>query len=88
MGRRPGIAVKPDPEPLQEICKFLGVKAEESLMTGDTELDITCGKNAGSFTCAALYGYRTKETLLEQNADYNINSIKESELIYFDVCII
>jgi len=77
MGRRPGIAVKPDPEPLREICKFLGVKAEESLITGDTELDITCGKNAGSFTCAAFYGYRTKEALLEQKANYNINSIKE-----------
>jgi HAD superfamily hydrolase (TIGR01549 family) len=77
MGRRPGIAVKPDPEPLLEICKFLGVKAEESLMAGDTELDITCGKNAGSLTCATLYGYRTKEILLEQKADHNINSIKE-----------
>ena len=77
MGRRLGIAVKPDPEPLIEICKFLEVKAEESLMTGDTELDIACGKNAGSFTCAALYGYRTKEALLKEKADYNINSIQE-----------
>ena len=77
MGRRPGIAVKPNPEPLFEICKFLGVKAEESLMVGDTELDIACGKNAGSSTCAVLYGYRTKEILLEQKADFNIDSIKE-----------
>ena len=77
MGRRPGIAVKPDPQPLFEICKFLKVKAEESLMTGDTELDIACGKNAGSLTCAALYGYRTKEALLKEKADYNINQINE-----------
>ena len=77
MGRRPDIAVKPDPEPLLEICKFLQVKVDESLMTGDTELDIACGKNAGSLTCAALYGYRTEEILLEQNASYNISSIRE-----------
>ena len=81
MGRRPGIAVKPDPEPLLEICKFLQVKADESLMAGDTELDIACGKNAGSLTCAALYGYRTEEILLEQNADYNIKSIKELAIL-------
>jgi HAD superfamily hydrolase (TIGR01549 family) len=77
MGRRPGIAVKPNAEPLLEICKFLKVKADESLMVGDTELDIACGKNAGSFTCAALYGYRTKEALMKEKADYNINSIQE-----------
>ena len=81
MGRRPNIPVKPSPEPLFEICKYLGIKSGETLMVGDTELDITCGKNAGSLTCAALYGYRSKKILMNEKADYYINSFRELESI-------
>ena len=48
MGRRNGIAHKPSPEPLLLICNGLSVKPNESLIVGDTELDILCGKNANS----------------------------------------
>lgn len=75
MGRRPGIPVKPDPKPLFEICKSLKVEPEETLIIGDTELDIVCGKNAGSLTCCVTYGYREKEKLLKVEADYYINSL-------------
>ncbi len=77
MGRRPGIPVKPDPQPLLKICKELNIIPEESLMTGDTELDIVCGKNAGAITCGVTYGYREKENLLKENADFYINSLDE-----------
>jgi phosphoglycolate phosphatase-like HAD superfamily hydrolase len=77
MGRRSGIPVKPNPEPLIEICKALKVNPSETLIAGDTELDITCGKNAGAFTCGVTYGYREKKLLLEENADFYIDSIDE-----------
>ena len=54
MGRREGIAHKPSPEPLLKICKDLIVDVKNTLMVGDTELDIQCGKNAGSYTCGVL----------------------------------
>ena len=47
MGRRDGLAHKPSPEPLLYICKELKIDPSETLMVGDTELDIQCGKNAG-----------------------------------------
>ena len=47
-GRRNGIAYKPSPEPLLLICNELNIKPEETLMVGDTELDIACGKNSGA----------------------------------------
>lgn len=81
MGRRIDMPVKPNPEPLIEICKTLKVKAEETLIVGDTELDITCGKRAGSLTCAVCYGYRERESLLKEKADFYIDSL--SELIPF-----
>ncbi len=67
MGRRNGLAHKPSPEPLLVICKELNLNPSETLMIGDTELDIQCGKNAGSKTCGVLYGYRTKVSLKKKS---------------------
>ena len=77
MGRRPGLAHKPSPEPLLKICDDLSVNPSNVLMVGDTEMDIRCGKNAGSKTCAVTYGYRTIEQIKEENPDYIIENIDE-----------
>lgn len=77
MGRREGIQHKPSPEPLLKICNDLGVNSKNTLMVGDTELDIQCGKNAGSYSCGVLYGYRTKELLEIENPDFTVESIKD-----------
>ena len=76
-GRRTGIAHKPSPEPLLLICNKLNIKPEETLMVGDTELDIACGKNAGTKTCGVTYGYRTKIFIKEHRPDLIIDSAKE-----------
>jgi phosphoglycolate phosphatase len=81
MGRRPNIPVKPHPEPLLEICTTLAVLPEETLIVGDTELDILCGKNAGSLTCAATYGYREKDNLFGEEANYYINSLPDLRIL-------
>jgi len=77
MGRRDNVPVKPSPIPLLKICNELGVTPDESLIVGDTELDINCGKNAGTKTCAVTYGYRDKELLLNENPDYLIDDIAD-----------
>ena len=46
-------------------------------MVGDTELDIACGKNAGTKTCGVTYGYRTKIFIKEHRPDLIIDSAKE-----------
>lgn len=75
MGRRDGMKYKPSPDPLLFICNELKVGLNNTLMVGDTELDIQCGKTAGAKTCAVLYGYRTEEMLKIHKPDYLINSI-------------
>ena len=77
MGRRDGIAHKPSAEPLLTICKELNIDVTNTLMIGDTELDIQCGKNAGTFTCGVLYGYRTKELLEIEKPDFMVKSINQ-----------
>jgi phosphoglycolate phosphatase/pyrophosphatase PpaX len=77
MGRRDGIPHKPSPEPLIMLCNQLDITTSETLMVGDTELDVLCGKNAGAKTCAATFGYRDVEILKSFNPDYLINSLPE-----------
>ena len=77
MGRRDGLAHKPSPEPLLYICNELKVDPSETLMVGDTELDIQCGKNAASKTCGVLYGYRNKEQIEKEKPDFIISELKE-----------
>jgi HAD superfamily hydrolase (TIGR01549 family) len=77
MGRREGIVHKPSPEPLLKICDDLSIDVKSTLMVGDTELDIQCGKNAGSYTCGVLYGYRTKALLDIENPNFIVESIED-----------
>ena len=77
MGRREGLAHKPSAEPLLFICNELGIDIRDTMIVGDTELDILCGKNAGAITCGVTYGYRTEESLKENNPDYLFNDFSE-----------
>jgi HAD superfamily hydrolase (TIGR01549 family) len=70
MGRRNGIEHKPSPEPLLLICDELNINPGESLIVGDTEMDILCGQNANVKTCAVTHGYRSEESILEHNPDF------------------
>ena len=77
MGRRERIAHKPSAEPLLFICNELEIDVRDTMIVGDTELDILCGKNAGAITCGVTYGYRTEESLKENNPDYLVNDFSE-----------
>ncbi len=67
MGRRDGLAHKPSPEPLLYICKELQIDPSKTIMIGDTELDIQCGKNAGSKTCGALMATEQRVSLKKKS---------------------
>lgn len=77
MGRRPDIAHKPAPDMLLKVCEELNSDPKNTLMVGDTEMDILCGKNAGSKTCGVTYGYRTKEDVKNLNPDFVIDELSE-----------
>lgn len=75
MGRRPGIQHKPSPEPLLYICNEMKMNTQNTLMVGDSELDVMCGKSANSLTCAVTYGYRKKEDLIKTKPDFIIDNL-------------
>jgi len=75
MGRRPGIQHKPSAEPLLYICNELKIETNKTMIVGDSELDVMCGKNANAITCAVTYGYRKLEELKKSQPDFIANKI-------------
>lgn len=72
-GAMPGIPVKPDPGMLKMMLEELGATAETTLFVGDSNVDIQTGKNGGLATCGVLWGFRSREELAGEGADYIID---------------
>ncbi|HSD64994.1 MAG TPA: HAD family hydrolase [Ignavibacteriaceae bacterium] len=75
MGRRPDMEIKPSPQSLHFICNELMIEEYRTIIVGDTEIDIHCGKNAGAYSCAVTYGYRSEEFLKAENPDFILHDI-------------
>jgi len=69
---------KPDPESLHLAGQQLNCAAHEIIYIGDHKRDIDCGKNAGSITIAAAYGYiDTEDSAQNWSADFCVNHADE-----------
>lgn len=55
---------KPDPWGVIEALEKLGVKAEDAIYFGDSDIDVYTAKNAGVESVACSWGYRSFECLL------------------------
>ncbi len=72
-GALDGNPVKPDPYPALKAASALGVKSEECLFIGDTNVDILTAKNASMISVGVLWGFRSRTELVRAGADYIIS---------------
>ena len=68
-GQQPPFAVKPDPAVYFHVCKLLGVRPEETLYCGDSDVDILFAHNAGAKGLGCLWGFRGEAELKAAGAD-------------------
>ncbi len=68
---------KPSAKPVNYALDGLNAKSEESILIGDSEVDIQAGKNANTKTGLVLYGYGKIELAKQLKPDYIFNSVKE-----------
>lgn len=68
---------KPEPDPLIECARRMGVLIEKSVYIGDSYVDIRAGKAAGMKTVGVLTGMDDYETLLDEGPDVIIDSVSE-----------
>lgn len=66
---------KPSPLPLLETIERFKSKKENTLIVGDSNIDIEAGKSAGIKTVAVTYGYRERNLL--KDADFKIDKFED-----------
>lgn len=68
VGESETIKRKPDPSALNAAISEFGAERADCVYIGDTEVDITTAKNAGTDCIAVTWGFRTEAELLDSGA--------------------
>jgi HAD superfamily hydrolase (TIGR01662 family) len=66
---------KPDPEPLYECARRLGVAPGECVYVGDMRVDLKAGKSAGMTTVGVLTGFDDYDHLENEHPDLILESV-------------
>ena len=72
-------SLKPSPDQIIRICQVLNVSPEDTIMIGDTSMDIIAGKKAKCRTIGVLWGAMSIDDLMKAKVDYLARSPKELE---------
>jgi phosphoglycolate phosphatase len=67
---------KPDPEGAQTILREMATGPMETLIVGDSGVDILTGRNAGAWTCGVTYGF-APHTLSDTRPDVTVDTPSE-----------
>ncbi|WP_069997401.1 HAD family hydrolase [Cellulosilyticum sp. I15G10I2] len=78
-GQRIGVIPKPDPQVILDILEHFKVDKSECIYIGDSDVDMYTAKNAGVTSVGVLWGYRTREELIESGAHYIVSEVKGLE---------
>ncbi|MBK8574888.1 MAG: HAD-IA family hydrolase [Elusimicrobia bacterium] len=68
---------KPDPAPVVEALRQMGVLPAEAVMVGDSPMDIHAARAAGVRVAAVTYGFRTGAELMSHSPDYLLGAFAE-----------
>ncbi len=63
LGQREGKPIKPDADIIIEAMECCGVRPDEVVYCGDSDVDMQTGSNAGVKTIGVTWGFRTREEL-------------------------
>ncbi|MBU6474952.1 MAG: HAD-IA family hydrolase [Alphaproteobacteria bacterium] len=65
---------KPEPDMLRSVMRELDFSPEDTVMVGDTTMDIRMGRSANTHTIGVTWGAHTKEHLVEAGAHYIVET--------------
>lgn len=68
---------KPAPDNVYEALNQLGAQKEKTLYVGDSHVDMRTAKNAGLKCVGVTWGYRSREVLISEGADYIVDEPKQ-----------
>lgn len=76
LGQREGIAKKPDPSGVHELLGELGQSSNNSVLVGDSTIDIVTARNAGIASIAVTWGYNDLDQLTSVSPKFTANNIE------------
>ena len=76
-GALPGLPTKPDPTLLHKLMERMGAVPEKTLFVGDSNVDIRTAKNGNLTSCGVLWGFRSRQELEAEGADFLARSPQE-----------
>ena len=78
-------AHKPDPGPVLQGCRQLGLRPEECAYVGDSPFDLQAGRGAGCPTAAVLWGMFPEEVLLAEKPEVACRNVEAVSYTHLDV---
>jgi phosphoglycolate phosphatase len=72
---------KPDPEGARAILHDTGIAAENTLIVGDSAVDVVTARNAGLWSCGVTYGF-APHTLEKEPPDVRVDTAEEIGKIF------
>lgn len=72
-----GVPTKPDPALLHRLMGEMGATADDTLFVGDSSVDIRTAKNGGLTSCGVLWGFRTRQELEAEGANFIVDSAEK-----------
>ena len=76
-GALPDVPTKPDPTLLHRLMERMGADPAKTLFVGDSSVDIQTAKNGNLISCGVLWGFRTRQELLDAGADHLAETAEE-----------
>ncbi len=77
IGETNDIKRKPAPDSIYTAVKELGSDLNKTILVGDSETDVRTAKNAGIPCIGVTWGFRSREVLRAEGADYLIDTPRE-----------
>ena len=76
-----GLPVKPDPTLLLRLMERMGADPARTLFVGDSNVDIQTAKNGCLTSCGVLWGFRSREELEREGADFLAENTDELKAV-------
>ncbi|MGI6584658.1 MAG: HAD family hydrolase [Gracilibacteraceae bacterium] len=77
VGESDNIRRKPAPDTVFKALEELGSTADRAVYVGDSEVDVQTARNSGVLCVGVTWGFRDREVLEREGADYIIDSPQE-----------
>ena len=76
-GKREGRALKPDAALTLSILSSFGIKKDEVVIVGDSDVDYKSAENIGAPSLIVSYGFRSEEELKKSGIEHTFSSVAE-----------